>query len=135
MNNPFNNNIAILESKIIYFYLRPNFSWLNYNILKGVSHILIFFIKSISFKDISLSVLRSWRVWVLSKSESVKIYWLSVKFDWFKYLKRDYCKSVKFHWLLEWKSTDLSVKNIFALKNQWKAKLLIQSVKIWLIQI
>ena len=42
---------------------------------------------------------------LLSKFESVKIYWLSVKFDWFKYLKRGYCKSVKF--------TDLTVKNIF----------------------
>ena len=51
--------------------------------------------------------------WLLYKSESVKIYWLSVKFDWFKYLKRGYCKSVKFHWLLQWKSTDVTVKNTF----------------------
>ena len=50
---------------------------------------------------------------VLSKIESVKIYWLSVKFDWFKYLKRVYCKSVKLHWLFQWKLTDLTVKNIF----------------------
>ena len=48
-----------------------------------------------------------------SKFESVKIYWLSVKFDWFKLLKRGYCKSVKFHWLFQWKLTDLTVKNIF----------------------
>ena len=27
----------------------------------------------------------------LSKSESVKIYWLSVKFDWFNKLKKGYC--------------------------------------------
>ena len=50
---------------------------------------------------------------MLSKFESVKIYWLSVKVDWFKYLKRGYCKSVKFHWLFQWKLTDLTVKNIF----------------------
>ena len=51
--------------------------------------------------------------YVLSKFESVKIYWLSVKFDWFKYLKRGYCKSVKFLWLFQWKLTDFTVKNIF----------------------
>ena len=50
---------------------------------------------------------------LLSKFESVKIYWLSVKVDWFKQLKSDYCKSVKFHWLFQWKLTDLTVKNIF----------------------
>ena len=32
-SNPLNNNIAILESKIMYFCLRPNFSWPNYLIL------------------------------------------------------------------------------------------------------
>ena len=37
----------------------------------------------------------------------------SVKFDWFKQLRRGYCKSVKFHWLFQWKLTDLTVKNIF----------------------
>ena len=58
---------------------------------------------------------------LLSKSESVKIYWLSVKFDWFKWLKRGYCKSVECYWLLQWKSTDLTVEDIFSL---------IQSVKI-----
>ena len=47
-----------------------------------------------------------------SNFESVKIYWLLVKFDWFKYLKRGYCKSVKFHWLFQWKLTDLTVRNI-----------------------
>ena len=47
---------------------------------------------------------------LLSKFESVKIYWLSVKFYWFK---RGYCKSVKFHWLFQWKLTDLTVKNMF----------------------
>ena len=52
---------------------------------------------------------------LLSKYESVKIYWLSVKFYWFKYLKRGYCKSVKFHWLLQWKLTDLTVKKCFRL--------------------
>ena len=36
-----------------------------------------------------------------------------MKFDWFKYLKRGYCKSVEFHWLLQWKLTDFTVKNIF----------------------
>ena len=56
---------------------------------------------------------------LLFKFKSVKIYWLSVKFDWFKYLKRGYCKSVKFHWLFQWKLTDLTVKNIFSLVNQW----------------
>ena len=30
MTNTFNNNIAILESKIVYFFQRPNLSWLNY---------------------------------------------------------------------------------------------------------
>ena len=49
---------------------------------------------------------------LLSKFKSVKIYWLSVKFDWFKYIKRGYCKSVKFHWLLQWKLTGLTVRNI-----------------------
>ena len=34
---------------------------------------------------------------ILSKFESVKIYWLSVKFDW----------------LFQWKLTDLTVRNIF----------------------
>ena len=29
LNNPFKNNIAILESKLMYFCLRPNFSLLN----------------------------------------------------------------------------------------------------------
>ena len=52
---------------------------------------------------------------LLSKYESVKIYWLSVKFDWFKWLKRGYCKSVKFHWLLQWKLTDSSVIIFFPL--------------------
>ena len=52
-------------------------------------------------------------IYLLSKFESVKIYWLSVKFDWFKYLKRGYCKSVEFHWLFQSKLTDLTVKNIF----------------------
>ena len=35
-----------------------------------------------------------------------------MKFDWFKYLQRGYCESVKFHWLPEWKVTDLTVENI-----------------------
>ena len=52
---------------------------------------------------------------MLAKYESVKIYWLSVKFDWFEYLKRGYYKSVKFHWLLQWKLTDLTVKIFFQL--------------------
>ena len=52
---------------------------------------------------------------LLSKYESVKIYWLSVKLDWFKQSKRGYCKSVKFHWLLQWKLTDLTVKIFFPL--------------------
>ena len=41
---------------------------------------------------------------MLPKSESVKIYWLSVKFDW----------------LLQWRSTDLTVKNIFSLFQSMK---------------
>ena len=32
--------------------------------------------------------------------------------NWFKYLNRGYCESVKFHWLLQWKLTDSTVKNI-----------------------
>ena len=38
-----------------------------------------------------------------------------MKFDWFKYLKKGYCKSVKFYWLLQWKLTDLTVKISFPL--------------------
>ena len=49
---------------------------------------------------------------LLYKSKSVKIYWLSVKFDWLKKIKRGYCESVKFHWLLQWKITDLTVESI-----------------------
>ena len=52
---------------------------------------------------------------VLSKYKSVKIYWLSVEYDWLKYLKRGYCKSVEFHWLLQWKLTDLTAKTFFPL--------------------
>ena len=55
------------------------------------------------------SKIYQWKV--LSKFESVKIYWLLVKFDWFKYLKKGYCISVKFHWLFQWKLTDLTVKS------------------------
>ena len=50
---------------------------------------------------------------LLSKFESFKIYWLSMKFDWFKHLERGYCKSVKLYWLFQWKITDLTVRNIF----------------------
>ena len=35
----------------------------------------------------------------------------------------------------QWKLTDLTVKNMFSLMNQWKGKSLIESVKILLIQI
>ena len=61
------------------------------------------------FKELDLSLFNC----LLSKFKSVKIYWLSVKFDWFKLLKRGYCKSVNFHWLFQWKFTDFTVKNIF----------------------
>ena len=37
-NNLFNKNIAILESKIMYFYLRPNFPWPNYLNWTVLSH-------------------------------------------------------------------------------------------------
>ena len=53
------------------------------------------------------------KCYMLSKFETVKIYCLSVKFDWFKQLKKGYCKSVKFHLLFQWKLTDLTVRNIF----------------------
>ena len=72
------------------------------------------------FQHLWLS-LRKWEIniknskMLLSEYESVKIYWLSVKFDWFKYLKSCYCKSVKFYWLLQWKLTDLTVKIFFPL--------------------
>ena len=55
----------------------------------------------------------AWFVQINSRSESVKIYWLSVSFDWFKQPKWDYCESVKFHWLLQWKNTDLISETIF----------------------
>ena len=57
-------------------------------------------------------------VFLLSKFESIKIYWLSVKF----------------YWLFQWKLTDLTVRNIFPLMNQWKGQSLIQLVQISLIQ-
>ena len=57
---------------------------------------------------------------MVSEYKSVKIYWLSVEFNWFKWLKRGYCESVKFPWLLQWKLTDSTVKNIFSVTNQWK---------------
>ena len=38
-----------------------------------------------------------------------------MKFDWFKYLKKSYCKSVKLHWLLQWKLIDSTVKIFFPL--------------------
>ena len=57
---------------------------------------------------------------LLSKSESVIIYWLSVKFDLFKQLKRGYCESGKFHWLPQQKWTDSPMKNIFHWFEQWE---------------
>ena len=35
-------------------------------------------------KDIQINLKKFEIYFLLSKSESVKIYWLSVKFDWFK---------------------------------------------------
>ena len=36
-------------------------------------------------------------------------------------LKRSYCESVKFHWLLQWKVTDLTVENIVFI--DWSVKI------------
>ena len=44
-------------------------------------------------------------------------------------------KTIIFHWFNQLNVTDLAVKNMFSLMNQWKGKTLIQSVKIWQIQI
>ena len=43
-----------------------------------------------------------------------------MKFDWFEYIIRDYCESVKFPCFDQWKSTDVTAKNFFLLMNQWK---------------
>ena len=53
----------------------------------------------------------------------MKISWFTVK--------------IFFHWLNQRKLTDLTVENTFSLmkRDQWKGKLLVQSVKILLIQI
>ena len=61
-----------------------------------------------------------------------------MKIDWFyseKYFFTDFTVKSIFSLMNQWKLTDLTVKNIFSLMNQWKGKSLIQSVKIWLIQI
>ena len=47
---------------------------------------------------------------MLSKTASVRIYWLSVKFDWLELLKRGYYKSVLFNGSNQWKLIDLRVK-------------------------
>ena len=74
------------------------------------------------YANLNLTLNLIWTTYyLLSKSESVKIYWLSVKFERFKLLKRGYCESVKFHWLLQWKETDLTVENIIL--TEWSVKI------------
>ena len=94
-----------------------------------------------------------WIFSLLFKSESIKIYWLSVKIWLIQIAKKrlllisqiSLINSVNINWFNseiyfsnwfdQWKLTNITVKNIFSLVNHWKGKSLISSVKIWLIHI